>query len=245
VLLTGDGRRLVRGLVAAVSVVTVVSLVLRILALRPGVAADLAHGRPAVFRGFPLLLPLFDVDGEGNLPSWLSSALLLVAALLLWGIAVQARVAGDRWHRHWAILALAVGYLSLDEAAQVHERLLIPVGALLVDAQGVFTFGRVVVAAPLLLVFALSYLRFAAALPAAVLRGLVLAAVVYLAGALGLELVGGLILDHGYAEASVPYILETSVEEFLEMVGLTLLLRALIGVQAGARVADADRVQTG
>ena len=70
-------------------------------------------------------------------------------------------------------------------------------------------------------------------------------AVVYVAGALGLELVGGLILDHGYAEASVPYILETSVEEFLEMAGLTLLVRALIRVQAGARVAEAEPVQAG
>lgn len=248
-LLTGNGRGLVRGVAVAVSVVTLVSLVLRILALRPGVAADLAAGRPAVFPGFPLLLPLFDVDGEGNLPSWLSSGMLLVAALLLWGIAVQARAAGDRWHRHWAVLALAVGYLSLDEMAQVHERLLIPVGAVLVDAQGVFTFGWVVVAIPVLVVFGLSYLRFAAALPAAVRRGLVIAALVYVLGALGLELVGGLILDHGYTEASVPYILETSVEEFLEMAGLVLLLRVLIRTQAGAvvggGVAEADPVRAG
>jgi hypothetical protein len=245
VLFTGDGRRLVRGVAVTVSVVTLVSLVLRILALGPSVAKALASGRPAAFPGFPLLLPLFDVDGEGNLPSWLSSALLLVAALLLWGIAVQARAAGDPWHRHWALLALAVAYLSLDEAAQVHERLLIPVGALLVDAQGVFTFGWVVVAGPVLVVFALTYLRFLAALPAAVRRGLVIAAVVYVLGALGLELVGGLILDRGYAEASVPYILETSAEEFLEMAGLTLLLRVLIRTQAGVRAPAADAVQAG
>jgi hypothetical protein len=245
VLFTGDGRRLVRGVAVTVSVVTLVSLVLRILALGPGVAKALASGRPAAFPGFPLLLPLFDVDGEGNLPSWLSSALLLVAALLLWGIAVQARAAGDPWHRHWALLALGVAYLSLDEAAQVHERLLIPVGALLVDAQGVFTFGWVVVAGPVLVVFALTYLRFLAALPAAVRRGLVIAAVVYVLGALGLELVGGLILDRGYAEASVPYILETSAEEFLEMAGLTLLLRVLIRTQAGVRAPAADAVQAG
>jgi len=230
-LLTGNGRRLTWAVATVIVLVSAAGLLLRLLALDPGVAAALADGRPAVFVGYPLLLPLVDVDGEGNLPAWLSSVVLLVSALLLWGVAVATRSIGDPWHRHWSLLAFAFGYLSLDEGAQVHERLLMPVGALLTESRGIFTFGWVLVAAPVLAGFGVMYLRFVWALPVALRRLVVLAAVLYVGGALGMELVGGWVLDGGSSEASVPYVLVTSAEELLEMAGLTVFLHALVRTQ--------------
>src|SRR5919202_4963279 len=64
----------------------------------------------------------FSLDREENVPSWFSSALLLSAAALLALVALDARARRDRWGRHWGGLALVYTLLSLDETAEIHER---------------------------------------------------------------------------------------------------------------------------
>ena len=64
---------------------------------------------------------LVDLDGEGNIPSWWSSAKLLLATFLM-AMAALRNLRTDR--RAWA-LALLCGVLlamSLDESASLHER---------------------------------------------------------------------------------------------------------------------------
>src|SRR5690606_32397749 len=72
------------------------------------------------------LVKFFYVDQEQNLPSWYSSVQLLFAAVLLAGVARQARGAGDRFARHWAALSLIFVFLSLDEMTSFHERTMEP-----------------------------------------------------------------------------------------------------------------------
>src|ERR1044071_1537856 len=69
----------------------------------------------------PLLNPLFDLDGEANIPAWFSSAQLLAIALTLW---VTNRFRSDHTMPSRLFLnLLAAGFLvlSLDETAQIHE----------------------------------------------------------------------------------------------------------------------------
>lgn len=64
-----------------------------------------------------LLLQLFELDEESNLPTWLSSFLLLNNAIAL------LLICNNVVNRNWQWLVLAVGFLilSVDEVAGLHE----------------------------------------------------------------------------------------------------------------------------
>lgn len=213
---------------AAVAVLTVnvASLLLRLaeptLPPVPVVGRESANG-PL----FGFLHQLLNVDGEGNVPTWLTINLLLVAALLCVGIAAVHFREHSRWRWHWTVLGTTFAYLSLDELAALHERA-IPVMAQVVEARGVLTYAWVVLAAPLVLVFALAYLPFLRALPRRVAAWLVLSGAVLVTGALGMELVGGWVVSEGDGDRSAAYIWITSIEELLEMGGLLVCLYALM-----------------
>jgi len=174
--------------VAALRVLLCVVAVLTVASTSLKVAAVSTASKP--FDGFDRLVLLLDVDLEANVPSWFSCSLLLGAAVLLWGTSRAGVVSGDRWSRHWAVLAVVFVYLSLDELAGLHE-LAIPVVDRVLDVGGVLTFGWVVVAAPPVAALALVYVGFLRALPRRTAVGLLSAGALYVGGALGVELLGG------------------------------------------------------
>src|SRR3954464_11034214 len=75
---------------------------------------------------------LFDRDRETTVPAYFNALLLLLPACLLAVVALaHRRRHGRRWHRHWALLAIGLAYMSVDEAAGIHELLNRPARALL------------------------------------------------------------------------------------------------------------------
>ena len=227
----GNTRRLLTALSAAAVVIAVVSVVLRVIATDPEAAAEIESGaRQPVFFGFSGLLRIFSVDQEANLASWLNAVVLLLSALVVWGVAVDRRATGDRWWRHWAFLGATFAYLSADEAGRLHESVEVVVDAV-IDAPGIFSFGWVLLAAPVVLVFALSYLGFLRALPPSVRRLVVIAAVLYVGGAMGVETLGGLAYDlNGGQKGSLAFVVASSIEEALEMAGALVFLAAMMSV---------------
>jgi len=218
-------------LLVAVALLTVFhlsSLLLRLTALphqlTPPVAVVLDDDQP--FAGFNRLLVLLDSDGEANVTTWFAVALLVTLSLTSLGIAVEQFRQRARWRWHWAGMAVLFGYVSVDELAQVHE-LAIPVMAQVVEARGILTLAWVVLAAPLLLVLALSYLPFLLALPRRTSIPLALSAVLFVGGGFGLELVGGWVISDAGGPLTEAYIWTTSLEEVLETVGAILCLHTL------------------
>lgn len=65
------------------------------------------------------LVRLFSLDGEGNLPTWFSSSVLLCAAI---GCQLVARLHPAE-SRVWIPLGLFALWISFDETAQIHDRL--------------------------------------------------------------------------------------------------------------------------
>jgi hypothetical protein len=65
------------------------------------------------------LVPLLDLNGEHNLPSWYSSTALLISAALLGGVGAATGETGVA--RGWRALGALFLCLSLDEAAGIHE----------------------------------------------------------------------------------------------------------------------------
>ena len=69
----------------------------------------------------PIFVRLFHVAREGNISSWFSSLLLLFSAILLALIALAKKEQKVPYLRHWSIMSIIFFYLSLDEAASIHE----------------------------------------------------------------------------------------------------------------------------
>jgi hypothetical protein len=164
------------------------------------------------------LLPKLSLSYEGNVPTWFSSSLLLVCALVAGAIA-NARPA---WHRHWWGITGMLAWMSLDEAAEMHEHL-----AGLFGTGGVLYFDWVIPAAVLVLAVGVLYLPFVRALAPATRTRLIVAAVIYIGGALFMELpLGWWTEQHG--NEGLTYGLIDWVEETMEMIGASLALVALV-----------------
>jgi len=168
----------------------------------------------------------FSLDREANVPSWFSSALLLTAAALLAVVAVDALARKAPWARHWAGLSLVFVALSLDETAEIHER----IGSWLrahLHLHGPLHYAGVVPALALALFVGVAYLRFLRALPRLTRLGILLAAGVYIFGAAGVEAASGWWAE-GHGSRSTAFLLVSTIEENLEMIGTTLFILVLL-----------------
>jgi hypothetical protein len=132
------------------------------------------------------LTTFFNVDEQQNLPAWFSAGVLLLTAWILWETASAAAAAGQhRFVRHWRVLGVAFALLSLDDMTDAHRILRLGAVATVGNASS-----WLLVAAPLLVLFALAYVRFALHLPALTRWLIVGAAGAYLLGVTAVEAVG-------------------------------------------------------
>jgi hypothetical protein len=168
----------------------------------------------------------FSLDREANVPSWFSSALLLTAAALLALVALDALARKAPWRRHWAGLSLVFVVLSLDETAEIHER----IGSWLrahLHLHGPLHYAGVVPALALALFVGITYVRFMRALPRATLLGILVAAAIYITGAAGVEAASGWWAE-GHGSRSTALLLVSTVEENLEMIGTLLFILVVL-----------------
>lgn len=168
----------------------------------------------------------FNVNRESSIPTWYSSGLLLFCAILLAVIALAVRQNKDRYQRHWFGLALIFLYLSIDEAAAIHETVTTPLQESL-DAGGYFYFAWVFVGIAFVGVVGMLYLKFLLRLPKRTQRLFILSGMTYIGGALGIEVISAnqWYIDDG---TSLKYSAIATVEETFEMLGATLFIYALI-----------------
>ncbi|MBD2102714.1 hypothetical protein [Leptolyngbya sp. FACHB-261] len=179
-------------------------------------------GRPYLFG----LVPLFDTDIEASIPTWYSSVALLFCALLLALITLIRKQINDRFVLHWGILSFIFLYLSCDEALSIHEKAIRPLRSAL-NTSGLLYQAWVIPGIAFVLLVLLVYLKFLAALPPKTLRLFLISGAIYLAGALGMELVGGYYSElHG--EENIAYAMITTLEECLEMLGIVAFIYTLL-----------------
>ncbi|CAN5901205.1 hypothetical protein BH23ACT5_BH23ACT5_12250 [soil metagenome] len=178
---------------------------------------------------------LSNVDTENTFPTWLSAVALLVPAVLFWLVARHEARERGRHVRHWMGLAVIFLVLSVDEVASFHEAFASPVrGAL--DLDGVFFYGWVVPALALVVVIAVVYLRMVIDLAPTIRWRVVAAAVMFVGGAVGLEMVSGLF---GGETSRTGYFIAATIEETLEIGSIILLIDTLLlhlGLKTGAIV---------
>ncbi|MEH1902184.1 MAG: hypothetical protein V7L04_12400 [Nostoc sp.] len=168
---------------------------------------------------------LFSLDGEFNIPAWYSVFSLLFCSGLLKVITVIKTE--DRYFSYWKTLSRIFFYLSLDEAFSFHEILIIPSVRESLHLNPIFFQTWVIPGAVLVGVFAFKYFKFLLHLPLKTRYLFLIAAVVYVGGGLGMEMVGG-VLRVDFGRRTLITLIGIIVEEFMEMVGIVIFIYALL-----------------
>lgn len=175
--------------------------------------------------GLGLVARIVDIDAERSLPTAYSSLALFCCALLQAVIAASPRLTVARFAKRWRRLAWIFFCLSLDELLGFHELAIDPVRAHL-NVDGVFYFAWVVPALFLVSFFFISFLRFWLHLPRQPRALFLIAALCFVGGALGVEMVNGYYINR-WGEDGI-YLALQHLEEFLEMWGIATLLYAML-----------------
>jgi len=175
-------------------------------------------------------LVLFDLGEEWNFPTIYSALLLFLAAAVLLFIGVERRRNHGADFRHWIALSMIFCFLGFDEVLSIHNsaKHLVPVWFrhfALFDHR--WDLRWIVIGLPVTVAIAIAFLPFVSRLPRRTACGIVIAGMVYVGAALGLEaLAGWWIGQHG--RNNWTYAAEVVVEETLEMVGALMFVDVLL-----------------
>lgn len=170
----------------------------------------------------------FDMDNENSIPAYISSLNLLLSAVILAFITVVKKKSREEYWRHWGILSFIFMLLSVDEMTAIHEDLAMGLGKMAGMREigfGQFVWG--VIGGILVLAFSAFYLRFLFSLTFKTRLRLIVAAAVFVGGALGVEVLSGYVL-RSFGDVNLVYKGVVIVEESLEMLGILLFIRALL-----------------
>lgn len=160
------------------------------------------------------IVGFFNLDHERTLATFYSYTILLFSATLLALIAAAKYTNRDSSTKYWAGLSGIFLFLTMDEMLVLHERLID------VDIPWMVIYGF------LGLVFLMVYRSFITSLPFRIRRLFLLAGVIYVSGAGGVEsLAGRRYYLYGGGELYQSLIV---VEETLEMIGIVIFIHALL-----------------
>lgn len=170
-------------------------------------------------------VPLFRLGYEENIPTLYSTVTMLLCSGFLAVIASAKKKLAKREYLYWAGLAAIFLFLSADEFATIHERLISPFREGL-HTSGIFYFAWIIPYGVLGILLLLTYFRFLFSLTARTRNLMIIAGVIYVAGAMGFEMIDGYWYErHG---ADIIYVLMTTCEETLEMTGILVFIYALM-----------------
>ena len=172
------------------------------------------------------LVPLFDVDQENNIPTFFSTLLAIVASALLLAISLARKQMSRPW-RLWASLSVLFLLVAIDEFIGIHEQLSQPVRELL-DAKGLLYFAWIIPYAFLVMMLAGIYGRFVFEMPIHIRNGVLLSATVFLAGALGFEMLSGMLFEYSNQTKTLLYGALSTIRESLEIAGMILFIHTLL-----------------
>jgi hypothetical protein len=167
------------------------------------------------------LVWIFGLGAERNLPTLYSTIALLVVAGLLLVTARHSKT--DRVY--WWVLCCVFVFLACDETLSLHEKLDRPVQASL-QTSGVFHYAWVIPYGIASIAFGLAFVPFLRRLPRKTAWRFVIGGAVFVTGAIGMEMVGGFLVEQGGAR-HWSYWGEQTIEEVLEMTGVLVFLFGL------------------
>jgi hypothetical protein len=172
-----------------------------------------------------------DLGHEPSLPNFYSSLALLLCAVLLFVVFRLSRTRRARDAFYWLALAAIFLCMSIDEAILIHE-MFNSVLQHLVDASGVLFLPWIIVGAAGAIVTGLLFLPFLLRLPRITAAIFIISGILFVSGAVGMEMVAALIFDSaGSEEAGVRELSHTfaqAFEEALEMLSIVLFMYGIL-----------------
>lgn len=172
----------------------------------------------------------FDLDEERNVPSIYSALAILVAAALLVCTAIMCRKhrRPDVWY--WYFLSCVFLLLAYDEAFSLHERIA-PFVRITFHKNRPDHLNWVVGGIVFLTIVAAISIRFVFRLPPRTRLLMIVSGVIFVTGAIGFEVLGGLrkqSVPSTLADPDGGYFMLVAAEETCEMLGMALFNYALL-----------------
>ena len=175
---------------------------------------------------FSRLIKLFFLNAEKNIPTFYSALALLFCSVLLAIIAKSKYNKRDKYRGYWKFLSLIFLYLAIDENSSIHEMSGKFTRGLL-NTSGFFHYAWVIPGIILFSLFVFIYLKFVLSLPKRTKFLFILAAAIFVLGAIGIEMIGGNFSSLA-GRKNLPYAMIATVEETLEMSGIAIFMYALL-----------------
>jgi hypothetical protein len=174
------------------------------------------------------LFNLFFIDREKNFPTMFQVTVLLFDTVLLFTIAYLRKKEVKSYFPHWMGLAFGFLFMSCDEFISLHEMLVKPFNHILGRHRSdMFYFSWVLPGIIVVVVLAIIYIKFLLNLPRKTMLVCLLAGLLYVGGAVGMEMVGGWVVET-FGEMTKQYIIAATIEECLEMAGQILFVYGLL-----------------
>lgn len=188
---------------------------------------------------------LFNLDGEANVPAWFSSMQLFVIGLVMLLAAASPQRGQDGLRGLLMLLGCAFVFLSMDEAAAVHEKVTTVLSRVrwaprFSGGHGIWMFAYVALAAAMMAALFRPIARLVRFYPRDV-WGVVAGLGILGAGAVGVEAVGYELVGDNAAVAVKT--LQVAAEEFLEMLGASVILVSTVRFAAREELAVLTEVE--
>jgi len=176
---------------------------------------------------------------EKNIPSIFSGSLHFIASVLLSFIGLSALKLKNR-KIFWYCLSFLFLFVGLDEILRIHEKLNGYLSSLW-DTSGVFHYAWVIPYGIAVTLIAIACIKPLFALPKKTLRSFILSAVIFLMGAVGMEMFTGWYIGYQNLEGldidRMPAIFVFyTIEELLEMLGVSYFIYSLLNFISDYRI---------
>jgi hypothetical protein len=193
------------------------------------------------------LVPAFNLDVEGNIPSWFSSILLFSSGLLLGFVASTQKRMGKPVAAWWVLAAIFL-FLSVDEFMAIHEALGTNFGEFIGASGLLLEYSWVLLYGPIGVVLLALFIPFLRRLPRRSRNLMILGGIVYVSGAIGVELIGSRFwtVDQQGPQQWEYYVM-AGIEETLEMLGLAIFIYSLLvfAVSSGISISATGQSTSG
>ena len=167
----------------------------------------------------------FDLNGEGNFPTFFSGLILLLSGILSLFIATTVEKTSKE-KKYWFILCFGFVFLSLDEVTQIHEELIDSVKSLMGNVPDFLDSAWIIPYSLVALFFGAYFLRFLFKLPKKTRNLFILSGAIYVISSLAIETAESReYFKDGYSFRL--FALET-LQESLEMTGVIIFIYALL-----------------
>ncbi len=177
------------------------------------------------YYNYPFFKILFNFDSETNMPSFFSVVGLIFSAVLFFLISFEKKSRNEKY-LYWHGLAFIFLFLALDEMIGIHEEFTVTMRELF-GTSGFLYYAWILPYGAFLVLFFAVYARFLFQLPKYTRLLMISSGVLYVSGAVGFEMLGGMLASINSTDKILYKYIYTG-EEFLEMLGVALLIYTLL-----------------